>query len=277
MKDPEAALLSKMLEGIDTSQWRNAPSLPRLGDAVPAGTPEWIDDDAVRDAARLMLGMGARILVPVKGVSMVGAGICDGDDLEVVITPSAESNDIVVANVDGRLTVKTFFVDEYGDAWLAPHNPDFHAIRIADHDRVQVVGRVVEVHKRNVHGIGADALRSVMQARSGIRRAPTTNNIAHALSEVMDDLRDNRLWYAVYRVLVDRGVVDEGAYSDFRSLLQDIMGEQAPTLDLKDLRRMSVLSFSKPVDQWDVNEAPVGVQRARVYLHLARRFERALG
>ncbi|BCY01604.1 LexA family protein [Stutzerimonas stutzeri] len=70
-------------------------------------------------------------LVRVEGPSMIGAGIYDGDVLVVNRALEARSGQIVVAYVDGGMTVKRLQVSPDG-VWLQPENPDYRAFRVTE-------------------------------------------------------------------------------------------------------------------------------------------------
>lgn len=54
------------------------------------------------------------------------------------------------------------------------------------------------------------------------------------------------------------------------------MGEEAPDLDVKDLAKLNVLSFRKPVCLWDENDSPAGNGRFQAYREIAHRFRKKL-
>lgn len=70
-------------------------------------------------------------LVRVEGPSMMGAGIYDGDVLVVNKALEARSGHIVVAYVDGGMTVKRLQITPAG-VWLQPENPDYRAIPVTE-------------------------------------------------------------------------------------------------------------------------------------------------
>lgn len=70
-------------------------------------------------------------LVRVEGPSMIGAGIYDGDVLVVNTALEARSGHIVVAYVDGGMTVKRLQITPAG-VWLQPENPDYRAIPVTE-------------------------------------------------------------------------------------------------------------------------------------------------
>ena len=79
----------------------------------------------------------------VRGESMLGAGILDGD--KVVIRPqtTAEDGQIVVALLDDEATVKRLCRKD-GKVWLLPENPAFDPI---DGSHAQILGLVKAVFR----------------------------------------------------------------------------------------------------------------------------------
>lgn len=85
------------------------------------GEPFLVDDYLVRTPSRT-------VLVPVKGDSMIEAGINDGDIVVVERTKVARSGDLVVAIVDNEFTLKELGA-ERGRFVLKPHNKAYPVIR----------------------------------------------------------------------------------------------------------------------------------------------------
>jgi len=78
---------------------------------------------------------------------MTGAGILDGDLLIVDRSEAAAHNRVVIAAIDGELTVKRL-LRRNGRVLLVPENPDYAAIDITEHEHVHVWGVVTyAVHK----------------------------------------------------------------------------------------------------------------------------------
>ena len=75
-----------------------------------------LHDYAVRHKA-------ATFFVRAHGDSMIKAGIFDGDLLIVDRLEAAEDGRVVIAALDGELTVKRL-VKKDGKTWLAPENPE---------------------------------------------------------------------------------------------------------------------------------------------------------
>lgn len=68
-------------------------------------------------------------LLRVQGDSMTGVGIHDGDLIAVHRTPNALDGQIVVARVEGEITVKRLRQRD-GRLLLLPENPDYNAIEV---------------------------------------------------------------------------------------------------------------------------------------------------
>lgn len=75
----------------------------------------------------------------VSGMSMLYAGILDGDFVIVEKGDYAENGEIVVAMVEDEATVKTFY-RENGGFRLQPQNPEFEPIIVKD---LSILGKVI--------------------------------------------------------------------------------------------------------------------------------------
>lgn len=114
---------------------------------VAAGSPVPATDDmeATLDLNQhLMKNPDATFFVRVNGDSMIGVGI-NPDDLLVVdrsLPPS--TGKIVIAVVNGELTVKRLF-REKGKLFLMPENPSYPAIEITEETDFMIWGVVTNV------------------------------------------------------------------------------------------------------------------------------------
>ena len=77
----------------------------------------------------------------VDGLSMINAGILDGDYVIAEKTPVAENGEIVVGIIGDEATVKRFY-KEKGTFRLQPENPDFEPIIS---DEITILGKVIAV------------------------------------------------------------------------------------------------------------------------------------
>ena len=83
-------------------------------------------------------GESGCFVLRVRGDSMIGAGILDGDKVVVRPQPDAENGQIVVALLDDSATVKR--LKKTGrDVWLMPENPSYEPI---PGNKAKILGRV---------------------------------------------------------------------------------------------------------------------------------------
>jgi repressor LexA len=104
---------------------------PLTQSAVRAGMPSLAEGDAPDGMAvdrYLINNPASSLLVPVKGDSMINAGIHDGDMVVIDTTASYKAGDIVIAEIEGEVTLKTL-AKEAGFWVLQPENPDYPIIR----------------------------------------------------------------------------------------------------------------------------------------------------
>ena len=113
-----------------------------LAESVRAGVPEQAPDatQTITIDSYLIDHPSKTSLVRVKGDSMIGAGILEGDLAVVEWRTNARRGDIVVALVDGELTLKYLEKDKDG-YWLKPANEAYPAIRAKD--RMEISGVMV--------------------------------------------------------------------------------------------------------------------------------------
>ena len=82
----------------------------------------------------------------VRGDSMTGAGIVEGDLVVVEHNTPTKAGDIVLAVVDGELTVKTLALDDKRHYFLEAANPAYSPIRATA--SLEILGVVVSVVRR---------------------------------------------------------------------------------------------------------------------------------
>jgi repressor LexA len=122
------------------------PKLPLLGQ-IAAGGP-LLADGNVEDELAVPETLRGDFLLRVKGDSMIGAGILEGDIVVVRRAQDARNGEIIVAlagddETADEATVKTFY-KEKGRIRLQPENPALEPIYA---DYVQVLGKVVGVFR----------------------------------------------------------------------------------------------------------------------------------
>lgn len=127
-------------------------SLPLFGHKVPAGFPSPADDYVEGRLSldeHLVRHKESTFFVRAKGNSMVGAGIFDNDLLVVDKSLDASSGDIVIAVIDGELTVKRL-IKRDGKVILKPENARYKEIELQDGQELQVWGVVTSTVKKFV-------------------------------------------------------------------------------------------------------------------------------
>ena len=125
-------------------------AIPLYLDAVPAGFPSPADDyvETALDLNRyLVSNPAATFMVRVCGESMTGVGIVDGDVLIVDRSKDPASGRIVVAVLDGELTVKRL-CRRRGRIFLMPENDAYDPIEVGDGQELTVWGVVTGVVRR---------------------------------------------------------------------------------------------------------------------------------
>lgn len=126
---------------------RAATAVPGLGRRVRAGKPTSGDDyqeDAVDLGKHLVREPGDTFVMKVHGWSMRDAGISDGDELVVDRGVAAEDGRIVIADIDGELTVKRLRRTATG--WmLQASNPEYADVHVADENDLHIWGVVTRV------------------------------------------------------------------------------------------------------------------------------------
>ncbi len=120
--------------------------------AVPAGFPSPADGhlDQVLDLNRhLFRHPAATFLARVRGDSMLGAGIHDGDLIAVDRALPARDGHVVVAILDGEHTVKRLRRRD-GRLWLLPENDAYQPLEVTGDASLTICGVVTHV----IHGLG---------------------------------------------------------------------------------------------------------------------------
>lgn len=122
-------------------------ALPLFISKVPAGFPSPADDhlEATIDLNRHCISNPpATFFVRVKGHSMIDAGINDGDMLVVDRSLQPKNNSIVVAVIDGEVTVKSLDLSN-DEIWLRAKNSDYPDFQIKEGMELHVWGVVKNV------------------------------------------------------------------------------------------------------------------------------------
>ncbi|QQA44607.1 transcriptional repressor LexA [Pelagovum pacificum] len=125
---------------VESSAATDLPIMGRIAAGVPIAA---ISEEAGRvSVPQSMIGRGAHYALEVRGESMIGIGINDGDVVVIRETTTADDGDVVVALVeDQEATLKRFRRQGTAIA-LEAANPAFET-RVLPADHVKVQGRLV--------------------------------------------------------------------------------------------------------------------------------------
>jgi repressor LexA len=122
--------------------------VPLLGD-VAAGTGVLAHENVeeLLPLPEQFTGTGSTFMLRVRGDSMIGLGIFNGDYVVVRQQPDADNGDVVVAGIpDGEATVKTFS-RRRGKIILTPANSELAPMEYHPDD-ITIYGKVVTVLRR---------------------------------------------------------------------------------------------------------------------------------
>jgi len=131
----------KIVNALGKSVLTATREVPVLG-RVPAGKP-FLSEENVEAVITIPedMGSGKTFALEVKGDSMIGAGIMDGDRVIVKQQATAENGDIVCAVIDGEATLKRFFKKD-GTITLKAENEKYAPITVSAGE-FRIAGRVV--------------------------------------------------------------------------------------------------------------------------------------
>ena len=122
-----------------------AVSVPILGQ-VAAGKPILAEENILGTLAldRSVTRGGQVFLLKVKGDSMIGANIIDGDHVLVRVQARVENGEIGVVLIEDEATVKRLF-HRGNKIVLQPENPAHHSITFTEEDVIRILGKVIGV------------------------------------------------------------------------------------------------------------------------------------
>lgn len=129
----------------------NIPCYGKIAAGPLALLREHVIDETSLD--RKLVGSADAFFLEVKGDSMQGMGILDGD--RVLVEPAEEEDlkngEIVAARVDGDATVKRYFANG-GKVVLEPANSNYAPILVHESNDFVVLGRVAGLFRQFTRG-----------------------------------------------------------------------------------------------------------------------------
>jgi hypothetical protein len=249
--------------------------VPLSGMAVKCGKPTVLgDSDDNKEFVMMpkaLLGLHPEYFVTASGDSMTGANFEEGDRLRVQIGVPIRDGDNVLAWIDGSCTVKTYFRDDDGLLWLVPQNERYDAILLTGEYDVRILGRIVGVEKVSPRSSFRDCQQYVRRAKAKKRMMPalTPEQVDNVICEIGEAVKQGRQWYAVFRSLIDFEQAEEGLPAPFCERVALLLPHHGHLPTPKEMLRMAVQSFSKPVAMWNPANAPVSGVRYNEYLSIA--------
>ena len=115
---------------------------------IPAGFPSPADDyveERIDLNEHLVKHPASTFFLRVQGHSMTGAGIFDHDLVVVDRSLDPVNGAVVIAVLDGELTVKRLALLPNGEVELRPENPEFPVIRLSEFQELNIWGVVTDV------------------------------------------------------------------------------------------------------------------------------------
>ncbi len=128
----------------EDTRTREVPLLGRIAAGTPILAAEHVDE--VMTLPTDLVGEGPVFLLEVKGDSMIGAGIHQGDLVCVHKQPDALDGEIVAALVDGEEATVKRLRRKDGRVILQSENPDHEPMVFTE--GVELIGKVVSVLRR---------------------------------------------------------------------------------------------------------------------------------
>ena len=136
-----------LLEDIKDYSMNGGYKIPFFSSKVAAGHPSVAEDhiEETLDMNSLLIkNPDTTFCVRVSGLSMIDAGIYEGDALLVDSSIQPREGKIVIAAIDGMLTVKRLgYID--GKPHLLPENANFDPIPILENSDLHIWGVVTNI------------------------------------------------------------------------------------------------------------------------------------
>lgn len=78
------------------------------------------------------------------------------------------------------------------------------------------------------------------------------------LQRIIPMVCSTRMWFAVYKGLLEAEKTRNRDYAGFKNMIEDCCEMELPySISTSELSDLDCLSFSKPIDEWDITEAPI--------------------
>lgn len=85
-----------------------------------------------------------------------------------------------------------------------------------------------------------------------------TMTMKDLIEAILPKISSSRIWFAVYKAFEQKGKVRVKDFSGFKEMVEKAYTEPLPhTISRKYLSDLCCLSFSKPIEEWDINNCPI--------------------
>jgi repressor LexA len=148
LTEKSASLLGSAKKTSGSSKIKLVPLLGKIAAGDPLLAEENIED-YIPLPESILGAYGADFALRVRGNSMTGDHILDGDIIMVKSRQSAENGEIIVALIEDEAAVKRFYRTSDG-VELRSSNPVYQPIKIKNHRDsryFKIIGRVVAIHR----------------------------------------------------------------------------------------------------------------------------------
>ena len=258
-------------------------AVPMADVPVMAGRPSEAGDTTANRYVLLphqLVGRHPMFLIEAEGDSMQNVGIMAGDTLEVQMDMQVADGEVVVAEVDGAYTVKTFYTDDEGTQWLVPENDSYDPILLTGHIW-RIVGKVTGLRRGKPQSSFSTCAKAVMRLRRKVAEGGNKTRNSKLLDSqprnlvfkqfykrqridyaavraqvervVLKQMRHRYEWYAAYRVLLDLTLLEELQLTKFAQQMREWFPEAPIACTADTLGDYAVGHTSKAFTLWDID------------------------
>lgn len=243
--------------------------VPYYDTPVMCGNPTMVFEGRPEDFMfpKELLSLNPEIMVRAQGDSMCDAGIQEGDMLHLVLGTKYLDGDIVLASIDGEVTVKVYCQDDDEHPWLVPQNNDYKPISLSEESNVRIIAKVKNIVHEAPRVSYRDCMKKIREAtkEKAAKKVITPEHVSLCIVEIAPEVKVARQWYAVYRAMVDKDVLKVEDFETFCTMVIKEVPEHEHKPTVVEMQRLAVQSFRKPIAKWDPSDAPVKGERFKAY------------
>ncbi|MCQ2111869.1 MAG: hypothetical protein MJY95_00825 [Bacteroidaceae bacterium] len=86
----------------------------------------------------------------------------------------------------------------------------------------------------------------------------TTMTMKDLIGDILPHVKSIRMWFAVYKAFEERGIIHTKDFTGFKKMIEEAYTDGLPQkINPMELCAMNCLSFAKPIEEWDINNAPI--------------------